>query len=348
MTQRHGRARTLITRTITTIRSRFSLDSLAMYTLALVSEIPVIFARCIICYAITSIVMKVEGRSILAAAPWTKVGLIATLFSMLGLIVPFGSGWWWKQRSGGRRPSRREQLAYEDAIELLQAQTRAPLPLPKSWFVIDVPTPDAAVYGRTLMLSHGLLESHYLPAVIAHELGHLATPDGRLTAAINRLVLFHRPVPRREPGRYEATQPYRSFPLVVSDERVIRTIFILSVSSWTLRLIARLINGGLGLRLTTPLWGAYWRTREYKADHYAAMLGQTEDLAEFLENHALIHDHPIPFIWLTEHSHPPIELRIEKLRNHTPGVVAGRSEPVKGTPSGPPPAGPDGLPLTEP
>ena len=26
---------------------------------------------------------------------------------------PFGTGWWWKQRSGGRSPSQREQLAYK-------------------------------------------------------------------------------------------------------------------------------------------------------------------------------------------------------------------------------------------
>jgi hypothetical protein len=28
----------------------------------------------------------------------------------------------------------------------------------------------------------------------------------------------------------------------------------------------------------------------------------------------LIHDHPVPFIWLTEHTHPPAELRIDRLR----------------------------------
>jgi hypothetical protein len=87
-------------------------------------------------------------------------------------------------------------LAYNDAIDLLQSHSSTRLPLPQSWFVIDTPPPDAAVSGNTLMLSRGLLESDHLPAVIAHELGHLATPDGRLTAALNRLIL-----PR--PGRFD-------------------------------------------------------------------------------------------------------------------------------------------------
>lgn len=65
-----------------------------------------------------------------------------------------------------------------------------------------------------------------------------------------------------------------------------------------------------------PLWGKYWREREYVADEYAAMLGQADELADFLEIHGLIHDHPIPFIWLTEHTHPPTELRIDRLRTH--------------------------------
>jgi Zn-dependent protease with chaperone function len=172
------------------ITGRFSLHSLAMYTLALASELPVILIRSTFVFLLASIAFAASGHSIAQGTAWIEVGLIPTLWSILALATPFGTGWWWKQRSGGRKPSQREQLAYQDATELLQAQTRKPLPLPKSWFVLDTPTPDAAVCGETLMLSRGLLESDHLPAVLAHELGHLATPDGRLTAAINRLVLL--------------------------------------------------------------------------------------------------------------------------------------------------------------
>jgi Zn-dependent protease with chaperone function len=73
-------------------------------------------------------------------------------------------------------------------------------------------------------------------------------------------------------------------------------------------------QGGFALRLTAPLWAAHWREREYRADQYAAHLQQGEDLADFLETHALVHDHPVPFVWLTEHTHPPTELRLDRLR----------------------------------
>jgi len=91
--------------------------------------------------------------------------------------------------------------------------------------------------------------------------------------------------------------------------------------------IASFANGGLGLRITGPLIARYWRAREYEADQYAASLGQADELADFLEVHALIHDHPVPFIWLTEHTHPPTELRIDRLRiaAHTSIPTAGAS-----------------------
>jgi Zn-dependent protease with chaperone function len=94
---------------------------------------------------------------------------------------------------------------------------------------------------------------------------------------------------------------------------------VVDVIYWYLRVlfISLFARGGLSLWLTKPAWGAYWRQREYKADQYAAKLGQADELADFLEIHALIHDHPVPFMWLTEHTHPPTELRIDKLRNTT-------------------------------
>ncbi len=36
-------------------------------------------------------------------------------------------------------------------------------------------------------------------------------------------------------------------------------------------------------------------------------------LARFLEQHALFFDVPIPYLWLTEHAHPPTELRLGRL-----------------------------------
>lgn len=291
---------------------RFSLSSLAMFGLALASELPVLFVRVVMLTLTIGIADSVSGHP--SDGPeWLWAGTIPTLWAIFALITPVGSGWWWKQRTGGRSPSGRERLAYDDAIDLLQSNSNKPLPLPSKWFVIDAPLPDAAVCGATLMLSRGLIESDHLPAVVAHELGHLASPDGRIVAALNRLIVakpanLDSELRQERPEQHNHPDPER--PSMLGDE-TIRTFF--QVARFTLRLLA-FARGGTGLRLTRPMWGRYWRRREYAADNYAARLGQAEELADFLETHALIHDHPIPYIWLTEHTHPPVELRIDRLR----------------------------------
>jgi hypothetical protein len=194
------------------------------------------------------------------------------------------------------------------------------------------------------MLSRGLLESELLPAVIAHELGHLNSSDGNVTAAINRLIINPPPLRGRQ------TPPAASAPVIVTSEWAMLGITFFGAFLWAIRKVVGFAQGGFALRILAPFWGSYWREREYTADQYAASLGQAEELADFLEIHALIHDHPVPLIWLTEHTHPPTELRIDKLRNHTPAAVqiAPGSEPVKAAPTGPPTAGPDGPAWTEP
>jgi Zn-dependent protease with chaperone function len=83
-----------------------------------------------------------------------------------------------------------------------------------------------------------------------------------------------------------------------------------------LRTISFLFSGALGAWIMRVPWAAYWCAREFEADLYAARLGQGDALARFLEQHALDHDLPIPFVWLTEHSHPATEHRIDRLVQH--------------------------------
>ena len=197
---------------------------------------------------------------------------------------------------------------------------------PSSWFVLDDPQLDAAVCGNTLMLSRGLLESGHLVAVLAHELGHLASTDGKLTAALNRLVIHAPPKPAER-------EPAKSSTVIITDDRALLTVTIIGSLLWVLRKTIVFAKGGLGLRITAPFWGSHWREREYTADRFAAGLGQADELADFLEVHALMHDHPVPFIWLTEHTHPPTELRIDKLRNAMLGgqpSSTARSGPLPG------------------
>ena len=309
-----------------------SLPVLALYAATVLLEAPVIVARWLLTLAGAALVLLVLHHSIVGAAGLAPLALIPTAWSILALITPFGGGWWWKQNIGGREPSQRERIAYRDAIELLRHRTPLLLREPSSWFVLDDPQLDGAVCGNTLMLSRGLLESDHLPAVLAHELGHLASTDGKLTAALNRLVIHAPPkVAQREAVKAKTS--------VLSDERALLGVTFIGSLLWIARRMIVFAKGGLGLRLTAPFWGVHWREREYTADRFAAGLGQADELADCLETHALMHDHPVPFVWLTEHTHPPTELRIDKLRNSY--------DPRTATPGGGtiPPTAPDTRPL---
>ncbi len=287
-----------------------SRSAFGLFVATLVAEVPVIIARVVLTFAVLLLVLLIKGEPLGGAGGLAEIALIPTGWSVLALMTPFGGGWWWAQNMGGRDPSQRERLAYQDAVEHLQAQATQGLRLPSFWFVLDEPLPDAAVCGSTLMLSRGLLESEYLPAVLAHELGHLHSSDGKLTAAINRLVINPLPKTREK-------QPGQQNLVMAGGDRLLLTVTMFGAALWVLRLMVRFAKGGLGLRIMAPGWGSYWREREYTADQHAASLGQAEELADFLEVHALIHDHPVPFIWLTEHTHPPTELRIDRLRTKT-------------------------------
>jgi len=80
-----------------------------------------------------------------------------------------------------------------------------------------------------------------------------------------------------------------------------------------IRLILRLAGGGCAARLLAPLWSAYWRSREYAADAYAASLGQGEDLARHLADFEQSFDFPRRRFPLDLAEHPPVALRIERL-----------------------------------
>ncbi|HEY7892714.1 MAG TPA: M48 family metalloprotease, partial [Solirubrobacteraceae bacterium] len=239
-------------------------------------------------------------------AYWPMIWSITALIPRIGHV---GEAWVWRTRVGGREPSGREREAYEQAIHTLQGASDDPLPLPKDWFVIDIPGPEAAVCGHTLMLSRPVLEHPQLPAVLAHELGHLAKWDARLTAALNRLVIQRWPSVL---GRGGEEGPSMA-PLMPAVWWVLGPLALIV---WLTRKAYTSCRGGLGLWLLKPLWANVWRQGEFDADQYAAQLGQAEELAEFLEYHALELDQPMPFTWLSDYTHPPTALRIDRLRSH--------------------------------
>ena len=71
-----------------------------------------------------------------------------------------------------------------------------------------------------------------------------------------------------------------------------------------------LLLGGLSLLALRPLWAAWMRRSEFRADAYAARLGQGAQLAAHLERHQFF-DVAVPF--LSGRVHPYSEQRIERL-----------------------------------
>lgn len=84
----------------------------------------------------------------------------------------------------------------------------------------------------------------------------------------------------------------------------------------------RIPLGGTGIALTRPLWRAWLRGRELRADRFAARLGRGAELADFLERQLVI-ETPAEN---RRRTHPPTELRIERLRSQACGRNSKRRQ----------------------
>jgi Zn-dependent protease with chaperone function len=258
-----------------------------LYLATLGGELGSALVRGMLVYGVATVVPFVTGHASVSEA--RLLGWIAGVFPLVWSLCALAfrsSGWWWSTGAGARRPSARERALIAETLAALIAG-RPDVREPRAIYVLDDPELNAAVRGDALMANRGLLDSRWLAPVLAHELGHLNSSDGRLTDALARLVL-----------RRSRTRPRQP-------------------ASGCLGLLAQLVflvaGGGSGLLLTRPLWAAYWRSREYLADAFAARLGQGSDLLAFLETEVVLYDRPVPFAWMSEVGHPPTELRIEAL-----------------------------------
>ena len=250
---------------------------LLLYAVSVVAAAFFAPLRAAIVYGLLWLILTIFGQSTGSVHIFAWIaGYSPLILSLATLTLPLG-GWLRQQQSGGRTPSERERLIYDDALSVL-SQAEPKLRPPRRWFVLDTPSVNAAAYFDTLMITRGLIESGYLEPVLAHELGHLNSSDARLTAALHRL----------------STPPRSQLP-------------------FPLRTLGYLVSGAPGAWLMRLPWATYWRGREFEADCYAAKLGQGDGLMRFLEQHALEYDLPIPFAWLSEHSHPSTEHRIDRL-----------------------------------
>ena len=108
------------------------LHSTLMYLGTFALEVPVILTRVMLALFTAAIALAITGHDVHHANTWAQLAFLPSACSLLALITPIGTGWWWKQSIGGRQPSEREQYAYQQAIQLLQDSTSEPLLEPKA------------------------------------------------------------------------------------------------------------------------------------------------------------------------------------------------------------------------
>jgi Zn-dependent protease with chaperone function len=252
-----------------------------LYVLTLVLQLFCVFARFAVAYVVLWVIAEITGWPIPVNLLTTVIGWGPLVLSVATLILPIG-GWWWELTSGGRSPTADERSIFDGAIAELQAFDPGLRP-PHRWFILDTDEVNAAAYADTIQITRGMLESPFLAGALAHELGHLNSSDGRVSAAIHRMTTPPRgPIP---------------FPL---------------------RILTLFATGELGLWITRVPWAMYWRSREFAADEYAARLGQAASVASFLDINALENDIPVPFAALSaKKTHPWTAHRIERLQAHS-------------------------------
>jgi Zn-dependent protease with chaperone function len=178
---------------------------------------------------------------------------------------------------------------------------------PRRVFVIDAPTINAHVVGTTVYVERGLITAPDLPAVLAHELGHLNSLDGRLTHATRRLMF---------PGTLLLWRLGITNAALSMSYHPLGQLSGCSCIGLYLALIIGFLGGVGTWLLLGPLWTRYWRQREFVADAYAARLGQARSLIESLEWEQT-QDFATP--WQRGRTHPYTEQRIERLRKIADG-----------------------------
>lgn len=216
-----------------------------------------------------------------------------------------------------RRPTPRESAVLDGAFTRILIDTSK---RPRHIFVLDKTGPNAAVSGTTLFVWQELMTTYraFLPAILAHELGHLHNRDGRLLLALRTLVI---------PGAYTLA----SVLLMLLQAAQVVLIAVLNIFIRLLALgflvgmLQRLCHvflvhipqyiiifamGGLGPKMMALAWERHFIEREFAADAFAARCGQRWSLIDFFRSYTL-DDVALP--WSERRTHPPTSERIARL-----------------------------------
>lgn len=280
-----------------------------------------------------------------ASSPFFSASTVHTLaiigavgppcYSLLAWVGPPGGNGVMRWKVRGRVPTVTEQAILAEVFRILANRGITP---PRFVYTVDQPDLNASVIGHTLFLHRDLYASPHLVAVIAHEMGHYHSSDGRLALALHRLTI---------PGGWLAVslvmylidQIGRLLNLGLCLINTISYIVLrteIDVPTSIARLSRQIISfllialvGGIGIVINAPLWRSYIRQREFAADRYAAQHGFACALTLFLRQ-AQLDEINLP--WNQASFHPSVEERLAALQPYLPhpsddGVEYAVSQP---------------------
>jgi Zn-dependent protease with chaperone function len=304
-----------------------------LYACTLFFELVSVFCRFAIVYWPLSWMME----SSLAMGVAAIVAFAPLVYSLL-VVCGLPSGHMLtRYRSGGRRPSVAEQKLLDNGLRDLRDGQFA---LPSRIYVLDRSGLNAAVSGTTMFVYRDLLRSHYLPAVVAHELGHLHSGDGRVLLALSALVL-----PGGNLIMFLSLSALRLFvqALVLVLFGILSFLLVmfrislaglvaplLGISIQLARYLIIFAVGGVGTSLLGSMWRSYFLNREYHADAFAVHCGYGKDLMSFFRD-AMLEDVYIP--WNAHPTHPPTDARIQAIQALLASTANSQQPAVKSTAS---------------
>lgn len=268
-------------------------------------------------FAIVSGLVSLAAGSTAGMVAGAVAGLGPIIYSLL-VVGGIPSGHVLIRRSlSARALNKTEAGQLEAAVADILARD---VPFPRHVFAVDTEGLNAAISGRTLYIYRELFDSRYLPGVIAHELGHFNSMDGRLLLGIRALTI---------PGgffmAYILIGLLRWVAMGISTVLVAMLVVVFAflrinlsglarplfgISMQIMRMAIIFAVGGVGPALLGSIWRSYFIEREFAADAFAGRLGYANDLIDFFETEVLS-DVVIP--WYEQPTHPTATRRMATL-----------------------------------
>ncbi len=249
--------------------------------------------------------------------PVTLGGLLAysNILTSLMAYIGFGGGSLMTRFvMGAREASTREQEKLNELFTQMVSQSEIEIRSFSKLYILDSLLESVNLIGTTLYVSSGAIRGNHLPALIAHEYGHLNYGDGSNILALRRLVfplfsLFISGIRDFSTGRPIYRPEIKAFDPVQLSSAIKNKLMFFRFA---------LIGGGISVWALSWFWAKYFRENDYLADAFAVKLGYKDELLAYLEQDRF-YDTAVPYMlaW-----YPANELRIDAIEN--PGYRVAR------------------------